>query len=111
MAVKYKAYLQKMYTEHQDLFDRFEDIHHQYQMDKLKFQEEFNSQGIGVMRVVEEWENRLCKQMEKGKNSTYSLHLADKFRAELRVRFPLIDFVGVTTKSSPKPAITTISLD
>lgn len=110
MAIKYKAYLQKMYDEHQSLFEEFTLTHAKYHLEKAKWQDEFNEVGKEVMKVVEEWENRLCKQMEKGNNSTYSHKLADKFRAELRVRFPLIDFVGVTVKK-PVTQMRIISLD
>lgn len=98
MAVKYKDYLNKMYKEHKELFDDFESVHAEYGLDKRKYQAKFNEQGKEALRIVEEWENKLCRQMEKGKNSAYSARLAEKFRAELRTRFPLIDFVGVTIK-------------
>ena len=101
MAVKYKSYVKKMYTEQSELFDAIEEAHAEYQLDKKKHQDNFNEQGKEVLRVVEEWENRLCNQMEKGKNSTYSHRLADKFRQEIRVRFPLIDFIGVKVSSKP----------
>ncbi len=99
MAVKYKDYLKNMYSKHQKLFDEFDGVHAAYTLDKANNQSEYNSKGLEVMRVVEEWEGRLCKQMEKGKNSTYSHRLADKFKQELRLRFPLIDFIGVEIKS------------
>jgi hypothetical protein len=100
MAPKFKAYLKEMYDAHKELFDDFEEIHAKYTLEKSKWQHEFNEEGKSVIRVVEEWENKLCTRMEKGKHSGFSHRLADKFRAELRVRFPMIDFIGVTVKKS-----------
>lgn len=102
MAPKFKAYLTEMYAEHKQLFDNFEKIHANYALNKTRWQQEFNEEGRAVMRIVEEWENKLCTRMEKGKYSNYSHKLGDKFRQELRTRFPLIDFVGITITKSPR---------
>jgi|GEM_PF-244698 hypothetical protein len=99
MAVKYKSYVKKMYQEHQELFDEFDGVHAAYVLNKAVNQKEYNDKGKEVIRVVEEWENRLCSRMEKGKNSTYSHRLADKFKEELRLRYSLIDFIGVEVKA------------
>jgi hypothetical protein len=104
MTLKYQKYLQEMYDSNQELFADFDDIHAKYILNRAKFQDEYNESGKQVMRVVEEWENKLCSRMEKGKNSSFSHRLADKFRSQLRVRFPLIDFIGVTTRrTTPSP--------
>jgi uncharacterized coiled-coil DUF342 family protein len=95
MAIKYKDYLKQMYEEHQELFDSFDKVHAEYVLDKSAHQQEYNEKGREVMRVVEEWESRLCSRMEKGKHSSFSHRLADKFKEELRVRYPKIDFIGV----------------
>jgi len=110
MAVKYKNYLKEMYIKHSELFDSFETIHAAYVLDKATHQAEFNRQGQEVLRVVEDWENRLCNQMEKGKHSSFSHRLADKFREELRIRFPMIDFVGAKIKPAADFVIPRINL-
>lgn len=101
MAVKYKEYVKKMYEEHKELFDKFDGAHAAYVLDRAKGQDEFNEVGKDVLRVVEDWERKLCRTMEKGKNSSYSHRLADKFREELRKRYAKFDFIGVKIK---KPA-------
>ncbi len=107
MAVKYKNYIKKMYTEYQELFDEFDGIHATYTLDKPGNQAKYNTKGKEIMKVVEEWENRLCSKMEKGKNSTFSHRLADKFKEELRIRYPLIDFIGVTIQKPTRPPLPT----
>jgi hypothetical protein len=44
---------------------------------------------------MEEWESRLCKQMEKGKNGVFSAKVSEKFWQEVKKDFPLIELVGV----------------
>lgn len=91
-----------MYDEHEELFSDFDKVHAEYVLDKSAHQAEYNKQGREVMRVVEEWESKLCSRMEKGKHSSFSHRLADKFKEELRVRYPKIDFIGVEIKKPAK---------
>jgi len=93
--VKYKEYFYKMCSENQALFAEFKFIHNLYSQDKRGNQVVFNEQGLQVRKVIEDWDHRLCSHMEKGKNSTYSANLSEKFWGEVRSLFPLIDFVGV----------------
>jgi len=63
---------------------------------KLKLEDsQFNVVGKVALRIVEETENRLCSKMEGGGKGKFSGTVAEKFRAEVKARFPLIDFVGV----------------
>ena len=115
MAAKYKDYFNQMFSENRDLFHQFMVISQQYSVDKSAHQVEFNRLGQTVTEIIRDWERRLCRQMEKGKNSVFSARLADKFWAEVRKFMPLIDLVGVeiikadsrsarlptTSKSSP----------
>ncbi len=92
--IKYKQYFEKMLEENEVLFTEFENWHRLYQKRQLS-QEEYNQKGAMVMKVIKEWETRLCAHMESGQYGTYSAKLAEKFWEEVRKKFPLIDFVGV----------------
>lgn len=82
-------------VKNQALFDQFQIIHDKYQNEKCD-KTEFDTVGRQVTRLLDETENRLCAKMENTSRGKYSNHLADKFRAEVRKHFPLIDLVGVT---------------
>ncbi len=93
--VKYKQYFQDMWTQHQALFDAFRPIHDGYQTDRKQWSQRFHTEGQAVVDVIREWERRLCSGMERGKNAVYSAKLAEKFWAEVKKEYPLIDRVGV----------------
>lgn len=94
--VKFKEYFKQMCAENKAVFDEFQFIHDLYKANKKANQVVFNEQGSVVRKIIEDWDRRLCSQMEKGKNSSYSARLSEKFWGEARLRFPLIDFVGAT---------------
>lgn len=87
-----------MCTENKAAFAAFKDLHDLYAKDKPSYQEEFNNRGAEIRKIIEEWDHRLCTHMENGKNAAYSARLSEKFWAEVRTLFPLIDFVGVTVR-------------
>lgn len=92
---KYKEYFGKMTEANKELFDRFAKIHTDYGMDNDKFQEEFNKVGTEVLKVIHEWENRLCSHSEKAGFSNYTGNLAEKFQTEVKSHFLLIDHIGI----------------
>ena len=92
---KYKDYFRRMLTEHKKVFDEFKALHANYGMDEEKYQEEFNKEGTKILAIAHEWENRLCKSSEGAGFGTFTVKLAEKFQAELRSAFPLIDHVGI----------------
>lgn len=98
---KYKEYFDKMLADNKELFDAFRQLHANYSLDQDKWQEKFNKDGEKIMEVIREWEDRLCRQTEKGGYSQYSGGLAEKFQNEVRKEFPLIDSVGIIISSSP----------
>ena len=87
-----------MLRDNQHLFDRFAHIHADYGLDPDQHQEEFNRIGVKVLKVVREWENKLCSQSEKAGYGTFTGNLAEKFQAEVKNHFPLIDHVGLIVK-------------
>ena len=96
--VKYKEYFQKMVEQNQDLFDEFSEIHHRYTAEPVRYQAVFNTFGHQITEIVRDWDRRLCSAMGRGKFSQYSQGLSEKFWAEVRKMFPLIDKVGVKIK-------------
>lgn len=94
--IKFKEYFQKMCLENKAVFDEFQFIHDLYQANRKANQVVFNEQGVAVRKIIEEWDRKLCGRMERGANATYSARLSEKFWGEVRLRFPLIDFVGAT---------------
>lgn len=79
-------------------FDEFKKIHALYDLDQDKWQEKFNKEGEKIVKIVKEWEDRLCKQSEKAGYSNYTGGLAEKFQSEVKKEFPLIDRVGLIIK-------------
>lgn len=96
--VKYQEYFQKMCAENKGVFDEFKFIHDLYQGNRKANQVIFNEQGARVRRIIEDWDRKLCGRMERGKNATYSARLSEKFWAEVKKLFPMIDFVGAVIK-------------
>lgn len=104
MATKYKEYYEKMIEENKDLFDEFTKAHFEYSIDEDNNQEGFNKIGKKVLDVIHEWENRLCKTSEGAGFGNYTVNLAEKFQAEIKSHFPLIDHVGIiVTKRNISP--------
>jgi hypothetical protein len=92
---KYRQIFRQMLDENEVLFADFKVLHDKYADDQEKWQREYNEQGKPVIKLIQDWERRLCGQMERGNNAVFSSTLADKFWTEVRAFFPMIDFVGV----------------
>ena len=100
---KYKEYIDKMLAENKIVFDEFEKVHNEYALNPENLQATFNREGIKILEIIKEYENRLCSNTERGMYNKYSATLAEKFQNEVRKRFPMIDHVGikvVTTKTN-----------
>ncbi|PWU23158.1 hypothetical protein C5B42_03895 [Candidatus Cerribacteria bacterium 'Amazon FNV 2010 28 9'] len=92
---KFQQYYQQMWDQHKDLLSRFLDIHDAYKTNRIAHQQEFNEIGKQARELMEEWDKRLCTQMEKGKNGVFSSKVSEKFWNEVKKDFPLIEMVGV----------------
>ena len=92
---KYKEYYQKMLEKEADLFSQFRQVHDKYQQDKQQHQAEFNELGKKVVRVIHDWERRLCSVMGRSQYASYSQSVSEKFWDLVRQDFELIDMVGV----------------
>jgi hypothetical protein len=95
---KYKKYFEKMISENKDVFDSFAKVHMQYSIDPNLNQVKFNEEGAKVLEIVRSYEDRLCKDMERGKYNVYSGRLAEKFQQIVKQHFPLIDCVGLVAE-------------
>lgn len=84
-----------MLAKHQDQFDEFKKIHDLFEKDRMKYQDEYNHLGSDIMDIIIDWEKRLCRQMEGGKNGVYSANLSEKFRDEIKKIYPKLDLIGV----------------
>lgn len=87
-----------MIETNKEVFDEFKKIHALYDMDQDKWQEKFNKEGEKIVKLVKEWEDRLCKQSEKAGYGNYTGTLAEKFQSEVKKEFPLIDHIGLIIK-------------
>lgn len=94
---KNDRYFQLMSEKHAELFTAFDQIHQQFEHDHSN-DEQFHSEGQKVVDVIRSWERRLCSGMERGQHAQYSQKLAEKFWSKVKVRYPLIDQVGVRIK-------------
>lgn len=92
---KYQAYYQKMWETHKTLLSEFLDTHDKFKSDRKKYSKEYNDKGKAVREIMEEWDARLCQQMERGQNAVFSSKVSEKFWNEVKKDFPLIEFVGV----------------
>lgn len=92
---KYKDYVKKMLEDNQEVFDEFKNIHAQYELDPVTYQKEFNRVGKIVQELMREYENRLCRDTERGMYNKFSSKLAEKYQNEVRKIFPKIDDIGI----------------
>lgn len=84
-----------MWEKNKDILTKFLKIHDLYKSNRKQYASVFNQEGKEVRQVMEEWDRRLCAQMERGKNGVFSSKVSEKFWEEIRKDFPLIEFVGV----------------
>ena len=92
---KYKEYFDKMVSENKDAFDNFTKAHFEYSIDPDLHQDMYNIEGEKILKIIHEYEDRLCKHSESAGFGKYTVNLAEKFQDEVRSHFPLIDNVGI----------------
>lgn len=84
-----------MLEQNKELFSSFKFAHDLFVQNPDANQNLFNEVGEKILPIVREHEARLCGKTERGVYSKFSSNLAEKFRGEVKVHFPRIDFVGV----------------
>lgn len=92
---KYQRFAQLMFEQHRVDFGRFQPIHDAFQNGDTTIGDKFHELGREILDIVRDWERRLCYGTEKGKYAKYSAGLAEKFRAEIKKKLPLLDEIGV----------------
>ncbi len=93
----YKKAFEELLEKNSNLFSEFSKIHDLYKKDQSYSNKvKFDNVGKNILRLIEEKERWLCSRMDSSGHGKYSSVLSDKFRAEARAHFPLIDLVGVT---------------
>jgi len=97
---KYKEYFQRMLQQNKQVFDNFRKLHDEYSLNQDALQAKFNREGGSVLKIIRDWENKLCMQSEKAGYSNYTGGLAEKFQAEVRKSFPKIDYIGIISNKS-----------
>jgi len=94
---KFKEYFQRMIEQNQDAFDKFRTVHNEYALNPDPNQENYNTEGGKILKIIKEWESKLCHQQEKT-YSQYAGKLAEKFWEEVRKEYPMIDHIGIIVK-------------
>jgi len=86
-----------MLAENKIAFDSFHLLHDKYAFasDTDPLQEGFNYEGEKILKIIHEWENKLCSQSEKGGYGVYTDGLSEKFQLLVRKTFPMIDHIGI----------------
>lgn len=95
---KYKRYITEMFKQNKEKMMRFILLNQDYGRNKKSLKCQFDQEGKEIQEIIEEWTNRLCKQMEKGQNGSYSGKLADKFLQEVVKYFPYYHEIGIQFK-------------
>ena len=96
---EYQKMVAKMTEEHKELFDNFKDIHNEYALNPQQWQKLFNQYGAEIVEIIRDYDRRLCANMATGKYGRFSIKLSEKFWAEVKKIFPMIDFVGVVVEA------------
>lgn len=84
-----------MLSKNKELFIMFKIVHDQYAQDPKTYRSEFNRLGEQVVPIIREYENLVCGKSENSGYGKFSAKLAEKFQAEVKKNYPLIDFVGI----------------
>lgn len=94
---KFKEYFQRMIESNKEAFDSFRKVHDEYVLNPDVNQEKLNKEGKEILKIIKEWESKLCHQQEK-RYSQYAGKLAEKFWEEIRKEFSMIDYIGIIVK-------------
>jgi hypothetical protein len=104
--VKYKEYVKKMIDENKEAFASFKILHDAYAKDMTNLQRKYNEEGTKIADLVREYDDRLCRNTERGAFNKFSGGLSEKFHAEVKKIFPYIEYIGLIPQepaASAKP--------
>ena len=112
--VKYKEYVKKMLDENKEVFATFKKLHDEYARDTRTLQKKYNEEGSKIADIIREYDDRLCRNTERGQYSTFSGGLSEKFHAEVKKIFPMIEHIGLVPQddisSSPATLVTAFEI-
>lgn len=91
---KIQTVISEMKEKHQVELDSFQVIHNAYMRDRKTNQEKFNTEGAKTMEILRHYEKILCGKQERSDMARYSSNLSEKYWAQIKIDFPMIDFVG-----------------
>lgn len=94
--VKYKQVYTDTVAAHKAEFESFREIHDLYKSNQKKYAKHYNIQGKKIRDYLDRAVNVLCGKSESSGHGMFSSVLADKFWAEVRADYPMVDFIGVT---------------
>ncbi len=92
---KYLTYFELMLSNNKILFDEFKVIHDKFVLEPEKYRAEFDLKGKEIVRVLHQWEDKLCNHSEGSGYGIYSTNLSEKFKNLVRKNFPKFDEIGV----------------
>ncbi len=90
-----------MLDENKEVFAEFKKLHDKYASDQKAHQKEYNEKGTKIADIVREYDDRLCRNTERGMYSGFSGGLSEKFHAEVKKVFPMIEYIGLVIQSGP----------
>lgn len=97
-----------MLDENKEVFDAFAKLHFEYSINEDAMQEKFNTEGEKVLIIIREYEDRLCRNTERGVYNKFSGGLSEKFQQLVRAHFPLIDHIGlIVSQPNQQPSVAT----
>lgn len=93
-----------MIDENKEAFSAFKILHDKYMEDPKTFQKEYNEGGAKIQDIVREYDDRLCRNTERGLYNKFSGGLSEKFHAELKKVFPMIEHIGLIPQEPELPS-------
>lgn len=85
-----------MMKDYNEFFGDFKKLHDNFATDPDEWEEKFHEKGRKVLRIIRNYENSLCSKSENSGFGKFSENLSEKFWAEVRGVFPLIDKVKLS---------------
>ena len=96
---KFRVVYNEMIGNNKEKFLRFKILHDQYKADR-KLESEFNKEGVEILKIIKDYESRLCNTSENSGFGVFSSKLTEKYWTLIRRDYPLIDLIGVKTRKA-----------
>ncbi len=93
--VKYRQTYLDVVAAHKEEFEEFSRVHNLYKVNQRQNSKRFNEFGKRIREYLDIAVDRLCSKTEGSGKGVFSTNLSEKFWAEVKKDYPLIDFVGV----------------